>query len=143
MITTKMLDEFRKDLNEALKPLEQKYGLSIDVGRITYSPNDFSLRLSSTDVKEAMKNGLSPEKAIWDANCKLYGFKEDDFNKTISLQGRNFKIVGITPNCRKNGILIEDMGNNKTYKTSYESALNAIAFATNMANRKSSNNATK
>lgn len=46
------LSQFREDFQEAVKKLEEKYGVVIEAGRITYEASRFQFKVE-------VKNGLS------------------------------------------------------------------------------------
>lgn len=47
-ISGKTLDEFRKDFNDVMSVLQDKYDVSISLGPITYAEERFSAKLSET-----------------------------------------------------------------------------------------------
>ena len=53
-INSKTIDEFRADFNAAIAPLQEKYGVTITLGHITYYEEYFSSRLK-------VVNGTDPE----------------------------------------------------------------------------------
>lgn len=126
MLNNNVLKNFRNDFNEAMVALEKKYGYKIDLGSINYGFGEATAKITINDVGDGVATGLSPEQVIWEKNCEIYGLKKEDYGKEIRISGRLFRIVGILPNCRKNGVLIEDVNTKTQYKTSYESARMAI-----------------
>ncbi len=46
IVTPEFLDEFRKDFDEAVEGLREKYDISINLGSITYELERFSATLS-------------------------------------------------------------------------------------------------
>ena len=126
MFSRVVFDNFRNDFNKSMEELEKKYGFKIDLGTINYGEVNASAKITITDVEKGVKTGLSPEQTIWNNNCHFFNFKPEDFGKQIKLDNRYFKIIGILPNCRKNGILIQDIITKTEYKTSYEVAKKSL-----------------
>ena len=88
------LDAFRADLKAALSPLQDKYGVTISFGRITYNDEQFSGKLT-------VVNGQDPEEVErnrFDADVWKYehlGLKKGMFNRIfIGLDGDRYAIRG-------------------------------------------------
>ena len=107
MIDKEMLRNFRKDFAEAVKDLEQQYGLVIELGKITYDVDSFEGKITA-------KEGDSKEdinQAEWNKHCGTYGLRPEDFDKRITLTDRgvtqDYIITGIRPNKRKYPICLK------------------------------------
>lgn len=90
--TKEELKAFRKDFDTAVIELEKKYGVSVSLGNITYSSNEFTGKVIVT------KDGVS--KFHKQAECfkqlhELYGLSEDTLGKTFKAQGYELEFVGI------------------------------------------------
>lgn len=101
MIDRQMLKNFRADFAEAVKDLEQKYGLVIDLGNIKFGYDHFEGKISC-------KEGDSKEDvnfAEFKKYCSMYGLKPEDFDRRITLTDRgttqDYVITGIRPSKRK------------------------------------------
>lgn len=91
-INGKTLDAFRADLKEALAPLEDKYCVTITLGRITYEAERFSGKLT-------VENGRDPdevERNRFDADVWKFedlGLKPGMFNRIfIGIDGERYAI---------------------------------------------------
>lgn len=84
----KVLDNMRKDIEEALVEVAKKYETTMELGSSTYSEAKVIFRL----IVQA--TGDKALKAEWDRYCKLYGFKSEDFGKTSMFKGEEIKLVG-------------------------------------------------
>ena len=111
MIDKKMLQEFRNDFADAVKTLEQKYGIVIELGQISYTATSF-------DGKIKCREGASKD----DANaadfrhyCKMYGLDEDDYDRRFTYGGDEYVIVGIRPSKRKYPIACTQLKSGQTY----------------------------
>ena len=95
------LDAFRADLKAALSPLQDKYGVTISFGRITYNDEQFSGKLT-------VVNGQDPdevERNRFDADVWKYGhlgLKKGMFNRIfIGLDGDRYAIQGFNTRSSK------------------------------------------
>ena len=106
MVNSVDFKAFRKDAEEALKGVAEKYGLEIKTGNIKYDSNEFTCQLkcakAGKDAKlEKFREGLK--------YMKLYGFdfKEEDLGKVIELpvgkvKTAKFTITGLKPGNKYN-----------------------------------------
>lgn len=114
--TKKEFTSFRNDVEEALKSLEEKYGVTIDVGHISYSEFDFTAQLKVTK-NDGKTDG---RKLLFEQYCRLYGFEPEDYERELNLSGKVFKLVGFNPRSPKNCCSIYCEADNGTYKCSAE-----------------------
>lgn len=85
---TSILKMFREDFEEAIKPLEEKFKVTIKCGKITYSEDSFSAKI------EAVTSEGNFEQKEFEKYAKLFGFNADDYGKTIIMQGTEYAFVG-------------------------------------------------
>ena len=90
-ITPVMLQAFRKDFDQAIKELASKYDITIECGKIKYTSNTF------TATVEAKAVGVDHNKANFDQYALYFGFKPADYNKQVSLNGKQFQFIGFNP----------------------------------------------
>lgn len=86
------LQTFRKDFDTAVIELEQKYGVSIKLGNISYSASEFTGKIIVT------KDGVSPfqkQAEYFNQAYNLYGLSKDMLGKTFKTQGYELEFVGI------------------------------------------------
>lgn len=114
-ITVEMLKNFREDFKDTVKDLEEKYGIVITLGNISYSESNFhgkiECRLESVSANKKLEDTF---KALY----KLYGLDEDMLGKTFSACGKTLKFVGLDSKKRNYPCICE--GNGKSYKLSVE-----------------------
>lgn len=98
-ITKQMFPQFRADLDAALKVLGDKYGVTMSLGTIRYSDNEFSGKL--TAVSKEATGGVDEGNVKWRAaflkNANRYGMSPNDLGKDVTLSGIKYKIVGARP----------------------------------------------
>ena len=100
---------FRKDFEEAMKPLERKYNISIELGTITYYEENFKASFTAT-------NGVSKgdvERNKFDANVWKYkhlGLDKGMYNRLfIGGNARIYALQGFQTNARKYPLIILDV----------------------------------
>lgn len=123
MIDKQLLEAFRKDFAEAMKPLEKKYNLSLKLGRITYGEDSFNGKLEAFDRSE----GESREAKEFQKHCTLYGLEPTDLGKTIVCDGDSFKIVGLNPSKRKYCIQAVRLKDNKSFGLTLQATKEGLA----------------
>ena len=109
------LKNFRTEFKDAVKELEEKHGIVINLGNISYSSSDFTgkleVRLDSVNPNQKYINTFK----IWH---KLYGLEEDMLNKSFRTNGKTLKFVGLDSKRTKYPCICE--GNGQSYKLSVE-----------------------
>jgi len=111
MIDKQLLADFRKDFEETVKSLEQKYGLVISLGSIRYSPDSFEAKI---ECKEGESRDDVNEKEF-KIYCKTYGLQPEDYDRRFAFQGKSYVIVGVRPSRRKYPICCQCVEDGKTY----------------------------
>lgn len=86
-INKETLNEFRRDLAKALKDVEEKYLIDLNLGSISYELNSFHATLT------ARKRGL--DRAEWDWYSESYGLEKEDLGKMFKYNQHFYSIVGI------------------------------------------------
>lgn len=112
MFTKQQFEQFRRESEEALKTIAEKYNVNIKTGKIKYDSDSFDMNVSVTK-KEV--NGKSFEQAEFEKYCFLYGFSPEDYNKTFISGGKKFILYGFKTSARTMPVLAK--GNDgKNYK---------------------------
>lgn len=112
-INSKSLKIFRKDFKDAIKGLEEKYGIEITLGNISFCHDRFHSKMECTSIT-AIK---SPEEEFA-ANC-IYTFgliKPDMYSQEFKAKnGKTYRLTGIRPNAPKNFCIITDVRTGKEF----------------------------
>ena len=129
MFTKPELKQFRIDFQNAVSDLEKKHEAKISLGSIRFSSYEFSGKITVKKISIPVSDGktISPEQYEFEKYCELYGLQKEDFGKTFSMSGKEFRISGINVKASKNCINIT--GNGKQYKTSVEQVKRTLAFS--------------
>ena len=105
-ITNESLDSFREDYMKAVSILEEKYDVTIELGRITYGDERFSAKMT-------VKNGHDPEaikRADFDADVWRYehlGLGPGMYNRIfIGYDGEKYAIQGFRTKAHKHPLIM-------------------------------------
>lgn len=113
-ITKPLLKEFRKEMNEALGPVFEKYGMEVEIGKIRFGEDDF---VANVNVSSKGPDGESVAQTKFENHCEEYGLKKSDFGRKFTYDGKVFEIVGIRTNATRNPIVAAN-SNGKKYNFS-------------------------
>lgn len=122
MIDRQVLSNFRKDFAEAVKGLEQKYGLVIDLGQISFTPTSFTTKITCREGEDRFDVNAQEFKKY----CKAYGLSEEDYDCRFTFQGKDYVIVGIRPSKRKYPICCKELSSSNTYSFTAEGVRKAL-----------------
>lgn len=102
---------------EALKPLEESYGVTFQLGNGSYDSNSYKFRINCLKLS---KDGepICTEKEDFKKYCNLFGLEESDLGKTFKCRNNIYKLYGLKPRNRKYPVLAKDVMNGKIYKFS-------------------------
>lgn len=115
-------NNFRNEVNEALKVIGEKYQVDITTGKIKYSEFEFSMELKVIKQEE----GLDGKQKEFESMCHLFGFKPEHYKAKFTLQGEQFELVGFNPGSPKNNCSIQSVISGKGYKCSDEAVKRAL-----------------
>lgn len=109
-ITAKLLNELRKDINEVLKDVGEKYGVEIFAGKTTYDESSFKMTLEAkTTDKELLKKEFMHNATIMGLNA----ITEDDFENKIDWNGKILTLIGIDTHRPKNCMILKSEDGNR------------------------------
>ena len=93
------LDEVRAAMKAAMEDVEKKFGIKVGLGKITYTGNEFSMKVTSMVVNPktavAAADNVDPK---WVSNFMRnylsFGLKSTDLGRKLKYQGSEFVLVG-------------------------------------------------
>lgn len=104
-IDRETLKRFRVDLDNALKPLEKKYGLRLAPGNTTFLHDRFTMKV------EALLNGAKTvEENLYEMKMVQYGLPV--LGSLVTIRGEAFVVKGMRPKTHK--VVIQKRGEDKT-----------------------------
>ena len=115
------LKAFRKDVEDALSDVAEKYGVVIHAGNISYGDNDLTLKL------EAKRTDVDVEKIefmdnIWYA---FKAFKAEDYLAHFMIKGTEYELIGFRPRT-KYSVLGRRIKDGKVYGFTYDAVVAAF-----------------
>ena len=116
-VTKDFLKENRKTIEAELKALGEKLGVTFKAGSGSYEP-DGSAGHYKLEITEVRDDGVTAEQLKFNKVCQLYNLKPQDFGKTLKVNGRDFKLVGLNTRAPKNPVMIKCLESGGSFKAS-------------------------
>lgn len=114
--TNSEFNAFRKDFKEALKEVEEKYGIIIEPKNLTYTSNSFNLKVLVTNVSEEQKEqGLDTEQIAFERDCAKFGFTKEDYKRRFVVRGDTYELYGFKASARKNPCKVQNVRTGARY----------------------------
>jgi len=105
---------FNKAFKDAVKELEETFGVEIKQSGGSYDENHFTATLTVTNTSTA--SGKSVEQETFEQNASMYGFNKEDYNMTFDIRGEKFNLYGLNPRAPKNACKIRRVSDGKEFK---------------------------
>lgn len=96
-ITKTSLKEFRVDFKDAVKELEQKFGVVVDLGSINFTLDGFRGKITVVNNTTGSTEKSSREviqEMDFKTNASQMGFEASDLGRKFLCQGKTYTIVG-------------------------------------------------
>lgn len=109
-ITNSNIDPIQADIKAALAAVEEKYGITVGFGRISYDNSNYTTKMSVSvgDADQAAK-------AEFERYCFKFNIKAEAFGTTFRAHGEEFTVCGIKPKAKKMPIIATNAAG-KRYK---------------------------
>src|ERR1700727_2462224 len=105
------------EINDALAPLAEKYGIVITCGGGDYVETNATLSVKLS-VRDASGGVITRERSEFERYAAAYGLSPDDFERDFTFNGHRFTITGLKPERPKYPILAIKHCDGKMYKLS-------------------------
>lgn len=116
-INKETLPEFRKDFKEAVKALEEKYCITLQLGGITYSENQFTAKLTAvngTDPDDVQRHAFDDN--VW--KFSHLGLEKGMYNRIfLGIDGKKYAIQGFMTNAKKYPLIIYSVSEKQLRRT--------------------------
>ena len=115
------LKNVRADIDAALVAIKQKYGITIQLGNISYSPDKATSRLTMIAVGDAATAtdpraaALAKAQAEFKRAASSFGLKPEQFGAEFKFGRDTYKLAGLKPRSPKRPILGTSVRDGKTY----------------------------
>jgi len=106
---------FDKAFQEAVKGLEETFGVTIKQGGGSYSSTSFTSKLTVTTTEKV--DGKDAEQVDFERLVSLYDeFTKDDYLKVVTIQGGKYELYGFNPKAPKNACKIRRIKDGRKFK---------------------------
>ena len=109
-INNETLRAFRSALMDTVKPLEEKYGVKIEMGNITYSSDSFHFKVNAQNTSSI----LSPKEQFetFVPVLSYLGITNEMFEQVFEgLDHKQYTLVALKPSARKNCCIVKRIEN--------------------------------
>lgn len=97
------LKAIRGDMDAALMAVAEKYGITLEVGNVSFADTNFRAKL---EARIQFGDGELTVAAQDFVNlARSYGFQPEDLGREFSSNGKRFKITGMKPGSSKYPVL--------------------------------------
>ena len=110
-MTRQNLKMFRMNFENLVKDFEKRNGVKLELGNIRFSDNQFTTKLTVTNIGDTSS---SLEEIKFAELCTKYGFSKSDYNRTVKVNGRKYKLIGFKPRATRYPCIVEN--HNGKYK---------------------------
>ena len=103
----------RSEMNQALRDVCNRYGISIEVGRCTFGASNASFK-----VEVAVNDGGQVLNRNWTtlkAHQKILGLSDDDLVKVFVLDGKKFQLAGYNTRKWAKPFILKCLDDGRTY----------------------------
>jgi|WetSurSiteA1Bulk_404760.scaffolds.fasta_scaffold00214_17 hypothetical protein len=117
MITRNELKIFRKDFESAVESLENKYGVKIELGAISYGEDSFHGKMTCTKVNANGEKKVDTK--FFELYKSVYGLKANIGDSYTDYKGVTYVIYDVDPKKPKYPVLLRG-SDGKTYKSTVD-----------------------
>ncbi len=103
----------RKDIDKALEPIKEKYGLdSLDSGNATFNSNEFTMKIEGLLSKDSE---AEENQARWNMYADAFKIPMNGVGKQFEHKGNMFEIISLTPRSSKFPIHAKRLSDGKMF----------------------------
>lgn len=109
---------FRKEIADALAPLQEKYGVTFELGNISFSFSEWHGKLTCKmgTVEEIQKEKDLEPKQNLERYGQVYGITPEIYGKAFDINGRQFRVTGLKLHARKApSVMIDRISDSKSF----------------------------
>jgi len=115
-ISREFVQTLRDDIKQALEPLEDAYGLKIEIGSFRYSTDAAETKVTFSRVTDD-GNAMTPEARDFQVHAHRFGLKPEHLFQTFkNSEGKEYKLLGLHTRRPKYPIVCECLADGKRYK---------------------------
>jgi hypothetical protein len=116
------LKQLRTEIDAALKTVQQKYGVRLSIGTISYDGVKATSRLTMiavgdpTTAADPKATMLAKAQSDFNKYASSFGLKPEQYGATFKYGRDTYKLAGLKPGSPKYSILATNVSNGTTYK---------------------------
>ena len=95
--------DMRPAIEAALKGVEAQFGVKVQVGKASYTPNNVVFKIEFAELVDGQ--AVSRDVEDFKQMATLYGLKPDDLGKPFMFRNEGYTVCGLAPKRRKAPIL--------------------------------------
>lgn len=117
VLTAATCKAMRPEIEKALADVASKFGVKVEVGKMTYDPGVF-LKVAVEFVKVDESGDSAKAVKEWNMFAPIYGLAGVPFGWTFTTHQGTFQICGVAPRASKFPVRVKNVADGKTYKFS-------------------------
>jgi len=107
-INRETIRDIRIRINEALAPLSQELGISIEAGNASFTPSGRCTFKLIVETKGEDGEAYDKHGEYFKSTARLWGLTAEHLGRKFTYAGKVFTLKGVKPNAWKNPFLGED-----------------------------------
>ena len=123
----------RAEIESALKPVSERYGINIRTGNISYSANQCSIKLECSVLGED-GDPVHKEADTFLMWADLLGMKKEDLNKKFRVGTKEYILIGYAPRKSKYPFVVKSTADGKMYGLAESSVKKALGYTDSIKN---------
>ena len=101
-------EDLRRDLNEALREVAKRHGLTLRATNMKYTERACTITVEAGVLGVVQGRAATKESEAFSQLAHLYGLKREDLGRTVVLQGAVYTLIGLKPGASKRPMVLED-----------------------------------
>lgn len=105
------LQSLRTEIDNALKAVENQFGIKLHAGNASFSGNEVTFKLKGNTISEG-GTVITREATNWDRHRGLHGMDHLSVGDQITIQGKSYTLTGYNTRARKAPVEFKDLRGN-------------------------------
>jgi len=105
------LQSLRTEIDNALKAVENQFGIKLHAGNASFSGNEVTFKLKGNTIGEG-GTVITREATNWDRHRGLHGMDHLSVGDQITIQGKSYTLTGYNTRARKAPVEFKDSRGN-------------------------------
>ena len=105
------LQSLRTEIDNALKAVENQFGIKLHAGNASFSGNEVTFKLKGNTIGEG-GTVITREATNWNRHRGLHGMDHLSVGDQITIQGKSYTLTGYNTRARKAPVEFKDLRGN-------------------------------